>query len=179
MQKWRLCSSQIVLKNQWLSVEQREYQIASDKIINDYFVVHRAPFVVVVAEVDEQIIMVNQYRAATDEFYIGLPAGYIGEGEEPAVAAARELLEETQHRAIEPTVIAVLDPLPGYLNSRCYIVSCQATPDHELLCPDETEVVEVRLMPKSMIPALLARNEIREMQAAAALGLVVLRQLSV
>jgi hypothetical protein len=80
MQKWQLCSSQIVLANQWLSVEQREYQIAPVKRINDYFVVRRAPFVVVVAEVDEKIIMVNQYRAATDEFYISLPAGYIEEG---------------------------------------------------------------------------------------------------
>jgi len=57
---------------------------------------------------DGSILLIGQYRHPTGQTRWELPAGRIGEGEAPELAARRELLEETGHAA------ARLLPLPGF-----------------------------------------------------------------
>src|SRR5258708_6986696 len=86
---------------------------------DDYYVVQRSDFVLVYA-VDPagNVLLVRQYRPATEEFYLALPAGYVGPGESPVTAGARELLEETGVSGSDWSEIGQLDPLPGYIRSR-------------------------------------------------------------
>ncbi|MFE4977683.1 NUDIX hydrolase [Kitasatospora sp. NPDC056651] len=47
---------------------------------------------------DMQVIIATQYRPGPDEILYEMPGGFIEPGEDPAGAAARELLEETGYK---------------------------------------------------------------------------------
>ena len=63
-------------------------------------IVEHAP-VVAIVPVDENgdVVMVQQYRLATGDVMLEVPAGLVDEGEELEAAAQRELQEEIGHRA--------------------------------------------------------------------------------
>ena len=71
-----------------------EYTLPSGTEVDDYYVIERDDFVLVVAEHNDRVALVGQYRPATERYYYSLPGGYL-DGESPEVAARRELLEET------------------------------------------------------------------------------------
>lgn len=64
--------------------------------------------------------LVSQYRPACGEMTLELPGGMLDEGEEPAVCARRELLEETGCVAGQLTPLGILWPDPGRLTNRLH-----------------------------------------------------------
>ena len=81
------------------------YTIVADKVREPKGVVALREIIrhhgsVVVLAVDDsvsppRVLLERQYRYAADDYLWELPAGHIDPGEEPALAAKRELLEET------------------------------------------------------------------------------------
>jgi ADP-ribose pyrophosphatase len=66
-----------------------------------YHSLRTADYVTILAvSLDGRIPLVRQYRPALEAFTLELPAGLRDPGEEPAVSAARELLEETGFPAL-------------------------------------------------------------------------------
>ena len=70
---------------------------------------------------DGQIPLVRQYRPALGRVTLELPSGLLDPSEEPAAAAARELLEETGLRAdATVTALGCLVPDSGRLENRLW-----------------------------------------------------------
>jgi 8-oxo-dGTP pyrophosphatase MutT (NUDIX family) len=73
---------------------------------------HKPDAVVIYSEVTSEygtgLLMVKEYRPATNDHVYSLPAGLIDAGETPEIAAERELLEETGHSlqvlSVSPTI---------------------------------------------------------------------------
>lgn len=88
-----------------------------------------------------------------------LPGGGLGQGEEPLVAALRELAEETGLALVQPRLFAeVEEPLYGTVN-RVYLVCGQAEGAVRI---DGREVIEARYfaahaLPPDLSPMLAAR----------------------
>jgi ADP-ribose pyrophosphatase len=64
-----------------------------------------------------RILVVRQYRPAVERHTFELPSGLIDAGETPAIAAPRELLEETGYQAGEVEVLGPMEPDLGRLSN--------------------------------------------------------------
>jgi ADP-ribose pyrophosphatase len=167
---WELLGSEPLLDTKWLRVLRNRYR-ERGREIDDYYVIERSPFVLVVAiDPDDQVLLVRQYRPATEEFYLALPAGYLGPGETPVQAGAREMLEETGVTGERWADLGHLDPLPGYIRSRAHVVRCAVPPlDAAALAGrgDADEANTVMVMGRAELRRRIAANELREMQLVA------------
>lgn len=174
-QRWTLRASEPVVDSPWLTIERNRY-VRDGRDVEDYYVLRRKPFVVVVAVAsDDSVLMVREYRAATDRTYLAFPAGYIEPGEAPGDAARRELREETGATGRDWRCVGRLDPLPGYIDSTAHVFRCDVVavdPGARIGEDGAAEPLEVLRLPRDAVRAAIVRGEIDEMQAVSAFLLV-------
>ena len=118
---------------------------------------------VVAVDQDGRLLLVRQYRPSRGRVSLELPAGEIGPGETPAIAARRELIEETGHDCAE--LLA--------LGSGGLAVNRESSSTHAFLARGlsavgaaEYEVVRVR--PRE-VPALMADGAFEHLAGLGAL----------
>lgn len=70
---------------------------------------------------DGRVCLIRNYRVAVGKTLIELPAGTLEPGEEPALTASRELIEETGYRADRVEKLREFTMSPGILNERMYL----------------------------------------------------------
>lgn len=70
---------------------------------------------------DDQVCLIRNFRVAVGKTLIELPAGTLEPGEDPAVTAARELIEETGYRAASVEKLREFTMSPGVLNERMHL----------------------------------------------------------
>jgi ADP-ribose pyrophosphatase len=145
-----------------------EYTLPNGIEVDDFYVIERSDFVLVVAEQNDHVALVRQYRPATNRYYYSLPGGYLDSGESPEAAARRELLEETGLSGEGFRTIGELHPLPGYIKSFAFVVMCRALTQTATV-EDRSEIESARLAPWSVALQMIRTGEINEMQAVSAL----------
>jgi ADP-ribose pyrophosphatase len=94
---------------------------------------------------DNKILMIKQYRHATEETLMEIPAGTLQKGEKPEECASRELTEETGCKAKELKKIVSCYLAPGYSNEviHIYIATDISQVDQK---PEEDENIQVVTM---------------------------------
>ncbi len=93
-----------------------------------------------------RVLMVKQYRHAVRAVTLEIPAGILERGEEPAVAAQRELREETGYRAGQLRRLGGIHTTPGFSTEYIhFFLATQLTPDR--LAMDEDEVIDLLRLP--------------------------------
>jgi len=70
---------------------------------------------------DGKVLMVRQYRYPMEEELLEIPAGKLGEGEDPFECAVRELSEEPGCTAGKYVDLGVLYPSPGFCKETLYL----------------------------------------------------------
>lgn len=116
----------------------------------------------------ESVLLVRQYRYAYGESIYEIPAGKLEKGEDPMLAAARELEEEAGIKAGKLELLCVDYPTPGYTNEKIYIyraydgVKTQA-------CLDEGEFLDAEFIPLIKVKEMLKNGEIKDGKTVIAL----------
>jgi len=88
---------------------------------HDFFRIDSADWVnVVPLTAGGEVVMIRQYRHGLRDLTLEIPGGLIDPGEEPVVAAGRELLEETGFRAAELVPIGAISPNPALFSNRVH-----------------------------------------------------------
>jgi len=96
MEQWTLLDSKYIIQRPWATLRVDKLELPNGNIKDEYYVLEYPTWVNMVGITTENnLLFVKQYRHGAGKILIELPAGVVEEGEEPAVAARRELLEET------------------------------------------------------------------------------------
>lgn len=180
IEPWKTLKSELVFDHPWYQLRRDHVELPSGQVLDDYFVSVR-PHVVLTFPLtaDNQVVFVRQYKHAAGQILLELPGGVVDEGETSILGAARrELLEETGYdtEQVEP-LLEVFDNPTKDTNSISFFLArnVRLVAAQDL---DETENIEVVLVPLAEVEHLLMRGDIR-VSGSVALCLLALRRLGV
>ena len=117
---------------------------------------------------ENKVLFVRQYRYAYGESVLEIPAGKLNAGEEPKLAAERELREETGVYGAKLTPICTLYPSPGYTNEKIYIYLATGGKTGAQ-SPDADEFLEVEWIELSRVREMLKKGEFNDAKTIVAL----------
>ena len=110
----KLLASQLVHRGRVFDVVQESLQLPSGLRQDLTLIEHPGAVGVVALFDDASVLLVRQYRHAIGEWLLEIPAGRLEPGEDEQQGAARELEEETGHRAARWRRLKVFYPAPGF-----------------------------------------------------------------
>lgn len=96
--KFKRISRKEVFKNDIISVYEEELYLPNKQTVTWTFTGKREA-VAVIANIEDRVILVKQYRPAVEKEMIEIPAGIVEAGEDIEKAALREFEEETGYKA--------------------------------------------------------------------------------
>ena len=79
------------------------------------------PFLTEPTSTNPELLLLNQYRYAADQYLYEIPAGRLDAGEAPEHCAARELREETGCRARRIEFLFTMFTTPGFTDERIHL----------------------------------------------------------
>ena len=130
---------------------------------------HPGAAAVVALDAEENIILVQQYRAPIGRLTLEIPAGKFDHaGEDPLECAKRELSEETGLIAESWRKLTVLETTPGFCNERIHIYLATGLKQGETH-PDEDEFVATTRMPLREAVARVMDGTFRDGKTALAI----------
>lgn len=133
------------------------------------FIDHKGAAAVVPVKEDGKILMVRQYRNALERYTLEIPAGGLNGADEPtAVAAARELEEETGYRCEELELLISVRTTVAFCNEKIDVYAARnLVPGIQHLDDDEYLGVEEHTMEE--LEQMIFRQEIQDAKTIAAL----------
>ncbi len=134
---------------------------------------HSNVSVIVPIDQNQDILFVQQYRYAVKETLLELPAGLIEPTENPAMAAMRELREETGYLSTKLLPLGGFWTSPGFCTEYIHVFVVRGLMTSPLK-PDDDEFIELVRRPTKEIPDIIRSGEIQDAKSIAALLMVVL-----
>ena len=160
---WQILARRTVYDgNGWIDMQLVDVRLPDGKILRDLHLVdykYTASGIVPIG-IDGKVLLIDHYRYQTDTRGWEIPAGKIDEGESPEQAAARELLEETGHRAASFDYLGEYFPSQGSANLKFHAFVARGVAPVGAI-QDTNEVIGLKWFTPAEIRAMIAQNELR------------------
>jgi ADP-ribose pyrophosphatase len=145
---WEVLKDKKVYETPIFDLHQIWFDAPSQKIDHPFYVLNAPEWINVIALTPEnEIILVEQYRAGIDESSLEIPGGMVDKGESPIEAAKRELLEETGYRSDNWVQIGKTSSNPAILSNYTHLYVAENCVFTGSLQTDGTEDIAVHIMP--------------------------------
>jgi len=148
------CESRTVLEGRIFDVVSSQLVLPSGIQQDLLTIEHPGAVAIAALQRNGELVLVRQYRHAARECLVELPAGRLNRGEDPLLAAQRELAEETGLSAGSWSLLTTFYPAPGFASERMHVFLAQElVPGERELDPDEE--IEVLTMTPARVLELV------------------------
>lgn len=166
---WRVLGSRPIYENRWITVEMADIVLPSGERFEHHTVkLPAAAMTVVFSDDDDAILMSWRHRFVPDLWNWELPGGIVDEGEEPAAAAAREVIEETGYRPRNLTRLTSFEPMIGMVTSPHHVFVAHGA--ERVAEPTERDEGRFEWVPLNKVTHLIKGGQVRN--AGALVGLL-------
>ncbi len=166
----RVIETRIVHRGTYLEFRIDRIVRADGTMATREIVGHPGAVAIVAIDSDERVLLVRQFRVAAGTALLEIPAGTLdvdaatGAVEDPAVAAARELEEETGFRAGTWERLGSFWTAPGFATElmHLFLATDLRPADADRIGPDEDERLELVRLPVDEAIAAVDRGDIAD-----------------
>ena len=143
--KWSIQESRRILHTPVFDVLSQS-ECSATGLSGDYVAMTAPNWVMVVPVYQGKFVLVRQWRHAAEQLSMEFPGGVADEGEDPALTARRELLEETCFEAGRLTLLGCCNPNPALFKNKywCYLAEELTATGRQHLDADELLNCELR-----------------------------------
>ena len=157
-----LVSSTPIDDSSFLKISRDQVRLPNGNVHTRIVVRHPGAACVLATTADNRVVLVRQWRYATNQATLEIPAGKLDDGEDPAVCALRELGEETPYTAERVEKILDFFSAPGFCDEVLHLYRARNIAPTSSLQPDEDEVVEAELYSREQIREMLANGAFKD-----------------
>lgn len=134
-------NKEYVYKSQVIDVRKDDVELSNGNKSLRIVVEHPGGVVIVAQKAPDTILMVKQFRYPIKQSDLELPAGKLERGENPFLAAQRELEEETGYKANSWKDLGFIYTTPGFCDEKLYLYfasDLEYVGEH----PDKDEIIQ-------------------------------------
>jgi len=140
----KLLESRSVYRGSVVDLSVERVALANGETVDLEMIRHRGAAAVVPVTEDGDVVLVRQFRWATRDWLLEVPAGKLDRGEAPEICAGRELEEETGYRAGRLDPLGPIWTTPGFTDERIWLFLARDL----LLCKQDLEADEMLTVEK-------------------------------
>jgi len=158
--------SQLVHSSRVFNVYEDKVVLPNDRETMRGWVDHGKSVAMIPINEQNEIILIKQYRYATQEFLLEIPAGNMDkEGEDIEACVQRELAEEIGYKAKNLEKVFEGYSLPGYCTEYMYYyIASDLYP--EKLEADDDEFIEIMPVSFENIDKMIKKGKIKDLKTA-------------
>ena len=155
-----------VLKTEWFTVEEEHFDHIESLQGKPYYRLNAPDGAMILALTENsEMVLIRQFRPALNEYTLEMPSGMVQPSEDPAVAAARELYEETGYTCESMEFLGQGGVMMHRTNSKQFtFLGREAVLDPSF---ESQEDIEVLLVSPARFKELVTSGEFRQLAAIA------------
>ncbi len=146
-------------------VSKERFRLPSGRELELEIVKHPGAAAIVPFISDTDVLLIRQYRHATRDTILEVPAGKIDPGESPSETAARELEEDVGQRAGRIEELGWIWTTPGFTDEKIYLYAgfdLEASSSR----PEDDEIIEAFRISLDEALELIWRGELTDAKSA-------------
>jgi len=161
LKKWKILSTREIFKTKIFSLKEDIVQSPKKGSSHPVWSLDVSNWInIIPVTIDNNVILVNQYRFGNRDITLEIPGGMVDLGEDPKEAAIRELYEETGYESSNVIEIGKVLPNPALMANYTFTYLALESKKTRMQKLDGMEDIEILEVPLDEIPAYIDEGKI-------------------